>query len=55
MIESCDAFDAVIAAFAARSAHLGRYHAPDSTQMERAKVEGWMALPNHPFETLIDG
>jgi predicted nuclease with RNAse H fold len=54
MVDSCDAFDAVIAALAARSAHLGRYHAPDSTQMERAKVEGWMALPNHPFETLIE-
>jgi predicted nuclease with RNAse H fold len=54
MVDSCDAFDAVIAALAARSAYLGRYQAPDSTQIERAKVEGWMALPNHPFETLID-
>jgi predicted nuclease with RNAse H fold len=54
MVESCDAFDAVIAALAARSAHLGRYHPPDSSQMERAKVEGWVALPNHPFETFIE-
>lgn len=53
MIQSCDAFDAVIAALAALSAHLGYYQAPDSAQANRAKVEGWIALPNRPLETLI--
>jgi hypothetical protein len=54
MVDSCDAFDAVIAALAARSAYLGCYQAPNQDQLERAKIEGWMALPNQPIETLIN-
>ena len=53
MIESCDAFDAVIAALAARAAYLGHYEKPDTTQMELAKTEGWVALPNLPLSSLI--
>ena len=55
MIESCDAFDAVIAALAARSAQLGRYEAPTETQLERARVEGWVALPQGRLTDLIEG
>jgi predicted nuclease with RNAse H fold len=53
MVDSCDAFDAVIAALAARSAYLGFYQKPHSNQLERARIEGWMALPNQPLESLI--
>jgi hypothetical protein len=53
MIESCDAFDAVIAALAARSAQLGRYEAPTEAQLERAKVEGWVALPKGNLADLL--
>jgi predicted nuclease with RNAse H fold len=53
MVESCDAFDALIAALAARSAQLGNYQPPNSAQAKRAKVEGWIVLPNKPLETLI--
>jgi predicted nuclease with RNAse H fold len=55
MIESCDAFDAVIAALAARSAQLGRYEAPSEAQLERARVEGWVALPQGRLVDLIGG
>lgn len=53
MIESCDAFDAVIAALAARSAQLGKYEAPSEAQLERAKVEGWVALPKGNLGDLL--
>jgi predicted nuclease with RNAse H fold len=53
MIDSCDAFDAVIAALAARSAQLSRYEAPSEGQLERAKVEGWVALPQGKLADLI--
>ena len=46
MISSCDAFDAVIAAFAARSVAVGNYVPPVGDQVERARVEGWIALPS---------
>ncbi|MBL7260458.1 DUF429 domain-containing protein [Paractinoplanes lichenicola] len=42
---SHDAFDAVIAALAARAAALGKYVAPAPAQQEAARVEGWIALP----------
>jgi predicted nuclease with RNAse H fold len=55
MAESCDAFDSVIAALATRSAALGFYEPPTSSQLEQAKIEGWIALPNQPLEALISG
>jgi predicted nuclease with RNAse H fold len=53
MIESCDAFDAVIAAFAARSAALGHYQKPTQAQLPGAQIEGWIALPAKPLRALI--
>ena len=44
-IESCDAFDAVIANFAARSAQLGFSTKPPLANLKRAQAEGWIALP----------
>jgi hypothetical protein len=49
MVESCDAFDAVIAALAARFAYLGAYEEPTAEQLEIANLEGWVALPNRPL------
>ncbi len=53
MIESCDAFDAVIAALATRSAALGQYQAPEAALLEQAKIEGWVALPNVSLSGLV--
>jgi len=53
MAGSGDAFDAVAAAFAARSAALGRYTLPDPAQRERALREGWIALPNGTITDLV--
>jgi predicted nuclease with RNAse H fold len=53
MVESCDAFDAVIAALATRAAALGFYQTPRPEQLEQAKIEGWIALPNQPLEALL--
>ena len=53
MIESCDAFDAVIAALAARSVAIGSYHKPEPHQMAQAKIEGWVTLPNVALAALI--
>jgi predicted nuclease with RNAse H fold len=52
MISSCDAFDAVVAAFAARSAALGRYTKPSQVELEKARIEGWIALPQGPLSAL---
>ncbi|MEY4018933.1 MAG: hypothetical protein RLZZ590_233 [Actinomycetota bacterium] len=52
MIDSCDAFDAVIAALATRAAALGNYVAPSQSQLEVAKIEGWVALPTSPLAEL---
>lgn len=52
MISSCDAFDAVIAAFAARAVSLGKYVAPEATQLGLAHVEGWIALPEGQLQDL---
>ena len=54
MIASCDAFDAVIAAFATRSAALGRYQQPSAELNQQARIEGWIALPNGSLAALID-
>ena len=53
MIESCDAFDAVIAALAARSAQLGCSSTPAPKQLNEARAEGWVALPIGPIGNLI--
>ena len=52
MIESADAFDAVIAALAARSIHQGNYHKPTTDQQARALVEGWICLPTKELTNL---
>ena len=53
MIDSCDAFDAVIAAFSSRAAALGQYLKPTAEQLERARIEGWIAVPNVLLRNLI--
>ena len=45
MLESCDAFDAVVAALASRAAFLGLSVPPTQSQMPQARIEGWIALP----------
>lgn len=53
MIESCDAFDSVVAALATRFAQLGAYQPPTQSQLNKAKIEGWVALPNQPLTSAI--
>lgn len=50
--ESCDSFDAIFAALAAKAAHLGKFHAPNPEHLSLAKTEGWLALPNVQLESL---
>ena len=52
MIESADAFDAVIAALAARSIHQGNYHKPTTDQRARALIDGWICLPTKELTNL---
>jgi predicted nuclease with RNAse H fold len=54
MVSSCDAFDAVIASLAARSAFLGHYEGPKANQKRNAQIEGWVALPNTALATLVE-
>lgn len=53
MIESCDAFDAVIASLAARAAALGSATLPSEKDRAIAHVEGWIALPHPEFDKLV--
>lgn len=53
MVESCDAFDAVIANFAARSAQLGISTEPPPEIKKRAISEGWIALPKGDLRDLV--
>jgi hypothetical protein len=53
MIESADAFDAVIAALAARAVALGSYSKPDTSQLAKAKIEGWICLPTADLDSLV--
>jgi len=46
MTASDDAFDAVIAALAARAHALGQWHRPPPESLDRASREGWIALPS---------
>ena len=52
MIGSCDAFDAVIACFSARSAQLGFSTEPPKERHRQAKAEGWIALPTGSLASL---
>ena len=51
-VASADAFDAVIAAFATRAAATGRSGRPGAADLEVARREGWVALPEGEFEEL---
>jgi predicted nuclease with RNAse H fold len=53
MIESADAFDAVIAALAARATHQGTYHKPTTDQQASALIEGWICLPTADLDSLV--
>jgi hypothetical protein len=53
MIDSADAFDAVIAALAARNAALGHYRAPAADELAQARREGWIALPSASLPSLV--
>ncbi len=53
MIESADALDAVVAAFAARSAALGLSTEASDEHRAQAQIEGWIALPTQPLSSLI--
>ncbi len=54
MVNSCDAFDAVIAALVTRSAYLGLSTKPDKSQLQSARQEGWIALPTSPLGSLLE-
>lgn len=54
MVDSCDAFDAVIAALAARAVATGRSTQPSSQHTEIARIEGWIHLPLGTLSSLID-
>ena len=45
LVDSCDAFDSVIASLAARSAAIQAATLPADDDMDVARVEGWIALP----------
>lgn len=53
MVASADAFDAVIAAMASCNAALGGWVGPAPEQLERARREGWIALPTGPLSDLL--
>jgi predicted nuclease with RNAse H fold len=53
MISSTDAFDAVIACLATRSAALGLYTKPPLEHLETAQIEGWIALPTKSLADLV--
>jgi predicted nuclease with RNAse H fold len=54
MVASADAFDAVVAALAARNAAVGAYSPPAPALRERAGREGWIALPNGRLSDLVN-
>lgn len=53
MVASADAFDAVIAAMGSRNAALGGWVGPAPEQLDRARREGWIALPTGPLADLL--
>lgn len=50
--ESDDATDAVVAALTARACALGCTEGPDEYQLEAARTEGWIALPEGSLDEL---
>ena len=52
MVQSHDAFDAVIAALAARAHALGHTHPVPPRYAAQAAREGWIALPSGPLKDL---
>lgn len=47
--------DALVCAFVARAAHLGRYRAPHGgAETELARTEGWIVVPGAPPGELVD-
>lgn len=53
MIDSTDAFDAVIASLATRAAAINQCLPPPREFLERVKVEGWIALPTGSITDLL--
>ena len=53
MVESCDAFDSVFAALAARASERGLSNTPGPQQLSTAKVEGWIHLPKGDLKALL--
>lgn len=53
MISSPDAFDAVIAAFGARAAALGRFEPAPPGLLAQARREGWIVLPTCTLAELM--
>jgi predicted nuclease with RNAse H fold len=53
MVDSCDAFDAVIASLAARAAATGSATLPTDDDLAIAQIEGWIALPHRDMEGLL--
>jgi predicted nuclease with RNAse H fold len=51
--DSHDAFDAVVAALAARAAALGQVRRPDAAERAAAVTEGWIAVPVGALGDLI--
>jgi predicted nuclease with RNAse H fold len=54
MVESCDAFDAVIANFAARSSSLGLSTTAPESVIKNAQIEGWLSLPRSALSDLVN-
>ena len=53
LISSTDAFDAVIASLATRAAAMGLYSKPPVEILDKAKIEGWIALPSSSIADLL--
>ncbi|PRY70015.1 uncharacterized protein DUF429 [Glaciihabitans tibetensis] len=54
MVASGDAFDAVIASLASRNAAVGGYLPPPPHLLDRARREGWVALPKGAVAELFN-
>lgn len=54
MVESCDAFDAVVASLATRTAAIGKACVPSREQLSLAKTEGWIAIPMVQLEAIVE-
>ena len=55
LVESCDAFDSVVAALSARAAAIGAATLPSDDDIAIAQIEGWIALPSVGIEGLVQG